>query len=239
MIGTNVQKEYLRRCGVSLVTYAHRNNELEFVTMSEVGVSTDLPGVTGPGPNLAQVDPPHPFQSIFRAVVIAAVVMIIAIGLYVYLGQRPPVASGEVLSTTVYPVHVVINGGAGDQGMAGSNESTDQVLVLTKVRVRNQTDIPLFMQDILMTIKSPDGSDQENIAANDKDIDRVFQAYPSLRYMKADSIHRDITLSPGQAIEGLEIFNFPISKEQWDTLQTAKVVVSFMHQRNLEIVAGR
>ena len=35
-----------------------------------------------------------------------------------------------------------------------------------------------------MTIKSPDGSDQENIAANDKDVDRVFQAYPSLNYLK-------------------------------------------------------
>ena len=95
--------------------------------------------------------------------------------------------------------------------------------MLTKVRVRNQTDIPLFLQDISMTIKSPDGSDQENIAANDKDVDRVFQAYPSLNYLKTDSIKRDITLNPGQAIEGLEVFNFPISKEQWDTLQTAKV----------------
>ena len=35
------------------------------------------------------------------------------------------------------------------------------------------------------------------------------------------------------------IFNFPISKEQWDSLQTAKVVVSFMHQKNLEIVLPR
>lgn len=207
--------------------------------MSEVGVSTDLPEVTGPGPNLAQVDPPHPFRSILKYIVIAAIVVTIAIGLYVYLGQKPPVASGEVLATTVYPIHTVINGGAGDQGMQGASESNDEVLVLTKIRVRNQTDIPLFLQDILMTIKSPDGTDQENIAANDTDIARVFQAYPSLRYLKTDSIHRDITLSPGQAVEGLEIFNFPISKEQWDTLQTAKVVVSFMHQKNLELVAGR
>jgi hypothetical protein len=205
--------------------------------MSEVGVSTDLPGVTGPGPNLAQVDPPHPFRSAIKAIVIAAILVVLAIGLYVYLGQKPPVASGEVLAVNVYPVHATTNGGGGE-GMPGASESNDQVIVLTKVRVRNQTNIPLFLEDISMTIKSPDGSDQENIAANDKDIDRVFEAYPSLRYLKADSIHRDITLNPGQAVEGLEIFNFPITKEQWDTLQTAKVVVSFMHQKNLEILAG-
>jgi hypothetical protein len=206
--------------------------------MSEVGVSTDLPEVTGPGPNLAQVDPPHPFRAALKAILIAATVVTIAIGLYVYLGQKPPVASGEVLSTTVYPVHAVSSGGGGE-GMPGVSESNDQVIVLTKVRVRNQTNIPLFLEDISMSIKSPDGTDQENIAANDKDIDRVFEAYPSLRYLKTDSIQRDITLTPGQSVEGLEVFNFPISKEQWDTLQTSKVVFNFMHQKNLEILAGR
>ena len=206
--------------------------------MSEVGVSTDLPEVTGPGPNLAQVDPPHPFRAALKTIVIAAIVMSVAIGLYVWLGQKPPVASGEVLTTTVFPVHATTSSGGGE-GMPGVSESNDQVIVLTKIRVRNQTDIPLFLEDILMTIKSPDGSDQENIAANDKDIDRVFEAYPSLRYLKTDSIKRDITLTPGQAVEGLEVFNFPISKEQWDTLQTVKVVINFMHQRNLELIAGR
>jgi hypothetical protein len=206
--------------------------------MSEVGVSTDLPEVTGPGPNLAQVDPPHPFRAALKTIVIAAIVMSLAIGAYVWLGQKPPVASGEVLTTTVFPVHATTSGGGGE-GMPGVSESNDQVIVLTKIRVRNQTNIPLFLEDILMTIKSPDGSDQENIAANDKDIDRVFEAYPSLRYLKTDSIKRDITLTPGESVEGLEVFNFPISKAQWDTLQTAKVVINFMHQKNLELIAGR
>jgi hypothetical protein len=77
------------------------------------------------------------------------------------------------------------------------------------------------------------------VAASDKDMDRVFQAYPSLSYLRGDPIPRDITLSPGQSAEGLAIFNYPITKEQWDTLQTAKVVVQFMHQKNLEINIGR
>jgi hypothetical protein len=202
--------------------------------MSEV--SEDLPVISGPGPNMAQVDPPHPFKSALKTLVIATIVVSIALGLYVYLGQKPPVASGEVLASTVYPVHTSINNGAGgNDGMAGSSESYDQVIVLTKIRIRNQTDIPLFVQDIGSAIKLPDGSQQTNVAASNKDADRVFQAYPSLSYLRADPIPRDITLSPGQAAEGLAIFNYPLSKEQWDTLQTAKVVVQFMHQKNLEI----
>ncbi len=208
--------------------------------MSEVRESTDLPGISGPGPNMAQVDPPHPFKSALKTLVIAAIVVSIAMGLYVYLAQKPPVASGEVLASTVYPVHASINNGTGaNDGMAGSSESIDQVIILTKIKIRNQTDIPLFVQDIGSAIKLPDGTEQTNVAASDSDVDRVFQAYPSLSYLRADPLHRDITLSPGQSAEGLAIFNYPITKEQWDTLQTAKVVVQFMHQKNLEIPITR
>lgn len=208
--------------------------------MSEVTESAETSEVLGPGPNLAQVDPPHPFRSALKTIAIAAVVVSIALGLYVWIGQKPPVASGDILTMNLYPVHTLVNnGGGGDTGMAGSAEYYDQLLILAKVKVRNQTDIPLFMQDISASIKMPDGSEQENITASDKDMDRVFQAYPSLSYLRTSSIPRDTTLTPGQSVQGLAIFNFPITKEQWDTLQSAKVVVSFMHQKNLEIVLPR
>jgi len=208
--------------------------------VSEVTESTETSEVLGPGPHLAQVDPPHPFRSALKNIAIAAVVVSIAIGLYVWIGQKPPVASGDILTMNLYPVHTLINnGGGGDNGMAGTAEYYDQLLILAKIKVRNQTDIPLFMQDISAAIKLPDGSEQVNVTASDKDMDRVFQAYPTLSYLRAASIPRDTTLSPGQSVQGLTIFNFPITKEQWDGLQTAKVEVSFMHQKNLEIVLPR
>ena len=75
--------------------------------------------------------------------------------------------------------------------MAGSSESYDQVLILTKIKIRNQTDIPLFLQDVGSAIKLPDGTEQTNVAASDNDMNRVFQAYPSLSYLRAGSLsHR-------------------------------------------------
>ena len=103
----------------------------------------------------------------------------------------------------LYPVHTLINNGGGsDRGCQGQSEYYDQLLILAKIKIRNQTDIPLFMQDISATIKLPDGSEQVNVTAGDKDMDRVFQAYPSLSYLRADPIRRDITLSPGQSVRG-------------------------------------
>jgi hypothetical protein len=208
-------------------------------TVSEVTDFAETSEVSGPGPHLAQVDPPHPFRSALKTLIIAAVVVSIAIGLYVYLGQKPPVASGSILTMNLYPVHTLVNSGGGADGMQGSGEYYDQLLILTKIKITNQTDIPLFLQDVSSTIKLPDGSEQTNTTASDKDMDRVFQAYPSLAYLRSDSIHRDITLSPGQSVQGLAVFNYPITQEQWNTLQSAKVVVSFMHQKNLEMMLPR
>ena len=208
--------------------------------MSEVSESTNVSVLPGPGPNFAQVDPPHPIRAAFKTIVIAAIVVSIALGLYVYLGQKPPVAAGEILTMKLYPVHALINnGGGGDNGMPGTGEYYDQLLILAKIKVRNQTDIPLFLQDVSSTIKLPDGSEQVNVTVGDRDMERVFQAYPSLAYLRADPVHRDVTMNPGESVQGLVIFNFPITKEQWDTLQWAKVVVSFMHQKNLEVVLPR
>jgi hypothetical protein len=207
--------------------------------VSDVTESAETSEVSGPGPHLAQVDPPHPFRSALKTIVIAAIVVSIALGLYVYLGQKPPVAAGEILTMNLYPVHALVNNGGGAEGMPGQGEYYDQLLILAKIRIRNQTDIPLFLQDISASIKLPDGSEQVNVTASDKDMDRVFQAYPSLSYLRADSIRRDMTLTPGQSVQGLTIFNFPITKEQWDTLQSAKVVVTLMHHKNLEMLLPR
>jgi hypothetical protein len=203
--------------------------------VSEVADYAETPTITGPGPNLAQVDPPHPFRSAIKTLIIATIAVSLAIGAYVYLGQKPPVASGAVLTMNLHPVHTLVNSGSGTDGMQGAGEYYDQLLILAKIKVTNQTNIPLFLQDVSSAIKMPDGTEQTNVTASDKDMDRVFQAYPSLAYLRGDTIHRDITLSPGQSVQGLVIFNYSITKEQWDQLQSAKVVVSFMHQKNLDI----
>ena len=46
---------------------------------------------------------------------------------------------------------------------------------------------------VLQLLKLPDGTEQENVAASDNDMNRVFQAYPSLSYLRSPTIGRDIT----------------------------------------------
>ncbi|HEY4047091.1 MAG TPA: hypothetical protein VGM27_09510 [Acidobacteriaceae bacterium] len=196
--------------------------------------STELPDPSEAELHLTQVDPPHPFKSAWKTFAVAAVLVTAAIAIYYYLIQKPPDAAGEILAVNYYPVNTTINGGGGgDPGMQGSKESYDQLIILAKVRVRNQTNIPLFLQDISATVTLPDGSQQVNVGAGVRDFDRVFQAFPTLAPLRAQPFDRSATLQPGQSTEGLAIFNFPLSRQQWDSRKSGDVVVSFMHQPNL------
>jgi hypothetical protein len=200
-----------------------------------VNPSTELPNPSDSGPRLAQVDPPHPFRSSLAPLGIAAVVVTLAIAIFVYIVKKPPVSAGEVLQVNYYPVHTTFSGGAGSVGMQGNNETFDQLLILAKVRVRNQTNIPLFLRDIAATVTMPDGSEQTNVAAGATDAARVFQAFPALASLQSAPFDRDVTVPPGQSTEGLAIFTFPMTKQQWDSRKGANVVVSLINQNDLVI----
>ena len=190
------------------------------------------------GPNLAQVDPPHPLRSAWKTILAAAVLVTAVIAAYWFYIQRPPLAAGQVLSLNVYPVHSSVSGTAGE-GMQGAAESHDQVLVFARIRVHNQTNIPLFLSEIAQTVTFSDGSQQSSLAAGMQDFDRVFQAYPATQSWRAEPLRRDITLTPGQTVEGLAIFNYPVGKEQWDAQRAANVSVSFIHQKDLVLSSPR
>lgn len=195
--------------------------------------STELPDSSGF--HLTQVDPPHPFKSAWKTYLAATVVLIIAIAILVYFVHRPPVSAGEIVSVDYYPVHSTVNGGSGMEGMQGDTTAFDQLILLTKVRVHNQTNIPLFLQDISATVTMPDGSTESSIGAGARDIDRMFQAFPSLAPLRSTPFDRSATIAPGQSAEGQAIFSFPFTRQQWDSRKSGDVVVSFTHQSDLKI----
>ena len=195
--------------------------------------SAELPDSSGF--HLTQVDPPHPFKSAWKTFLIAAIVISLAIAIFVYFVRRPPVAAGQILNLNYYPVHSTVNGGAGDAGMAGGNQSFDQLVILAKVQVHNQTNIPLFLEDIAANVTMPDGSTESGIAAGARDFDRVFQAFPALNSLRSAPFDRSATLQPGQSTEGLAIFSFPFTRQQWDSRKSGAIVISFAHQKDLAI----
>jgi hypothetical protein len=167
------------------------------------------------------------------AAIAATVVVSVAIALYIIAGQTPPVATGEVVSVWAHPMHTVTP--AFDAGGAPMpQDSFDQVLVFTTVRLHNQSKGPIFLHQILTNVTLGDGI-HSSYAAEASQYDRVFLAYPDLAAWHSSSLSPELTLEPGQSSEGTFVSALRLSKDQWDARKGLDYTFSFRYQPNVKL----
>ena len=165
------------------------------------------------------------------ATVIAAIVVTIAIGLYVFLSEKPPAAQGEILSVVAHPQHTV-SSGLDANGDSMAKEDFEQVMVFARIRLRNQSKMPLFVTQIAVNTTLADGIHTAYARTNGQ-YDQVFLAYPDIKVPHESALPFDATIAPGQTIEGTIVSNYGITKDQWDARTGLNFVVGFQYQPNL------
>jgi hypothetical protein len=166
--------------------------------------------------------------------VLAATIIVIAcIGGYVWYFNTGPVHAGQVVSVSAYPIHRELSTGAGLGGVKGQPDVYDEVIVIADVKIKSTTKLPLFLHDMWAEVTLPNGEIEQCLAASGEDYKKVFVAYPALAPQMKTPVPRDITMTPGQEVEGQMIFHFPISGKDWDGRKQFDVVVGFLHQKNL------
>lgn len=166
-------------------------------------------------------------------VLVATVAVLLTTAIYVWVGEKPPVAVGQIVKLDVTPIHTEMRVGAGAQGVQGGMDTYDQLLITAEVKVRNQTNIPLFLHDMWSNLSTNNGDQDRSLAANTTDFQSVFIAYPQMASLKQEPLLRDTTIQPGQTAQGLVIFHYPMTKDQWDARHGFEAVFSFTHQKNL------
>jgi hypothetical protein len=168
------------------------------------------------------------------AAIAATVVVTIAIAIYVIIGEKPPVATGEVLEIWAHPMHEVTP--AFDAaGAAVSQSAYDQVLVFTHVRLHNQSKGPLFLHQIMTNVTLNDGSVDSSFATTASQYERIFLAYPDLAQWHSTPLNTDVTLGLGQTVEGTFVSSFRMTKEQWDARKALDFTFGFRYQPNLKV----
>lgn len=158
----------------------------------------------------------------------AAVLVTIAIAAYVILGQKPPVASGEIVAVWAYPHHAE-SSGFDANGNAMPHESFDQVLLFAQIKVHNDTKEPLFLRSIMANTTLDDGA-HSSYAASHIDYDRVFLAYPGMPVPHGKAITLESTIDPGQTLQGDVVFSFTLAKQQWDARKDLNFTLAFRYQ---------
>jgi hypothetical protein len=170
------------------------------------------------------------------ASIAAAVVVTIAIAIYVIAGEKPPVATGEVLEIWAHPMHSVTQAFDAN-GSNVSQESFDQVLVFTRVRLRNQSKQPLFLHQIMTNVTMADGTVNTSFAATASQYERVFLAYPTMAQWHNTPLASELTLEPGQTAEGTFVSSFRMAKDQWDARKALDFTFGFRYQPEVKVPA--
>jgi hypothetical protein len=168
------------------------------------------------------------------ATVIATVVVSVAIGTYVLLGQKPPIAKGEIVAVWAHPQHTETSG-LDASGAPMPKQEVDQVMVFTEVKLHNQTDHPLYLANVLTNATLADGI-HSSYAANTGDYDRIFVAYPNIPVPHNTPISPlDTTINPGQTVEGTFVSAFKMTKQEWDARTKLDYTFNFRYQPALTV----
>jgi hypothetical protein len=170
-----------------------------------------------------------------RAALLAVALVVVAIVIYIYFGQRPPVASGELVKVVVHPVHTItrLKDAA---GFEGPEVEFDQQLVLGQIKVTNQSKNPVVISALEARAIFDDGPHSSE-AASRGDFDRLFVAYPSIANLKGTPLWVEQAIEPGQTAEGWVAAQFHVTQEQWAKRKDTKFVVSLRYQKSVELPA--
>lgn len=171
----------------------------------------------------------HPLLAVLIAIVIACG----AVGGYLWATWTGPVHQGQLLSMTTYPIHRELSSGDGLGGVRGAKDVYDEEIVVANVKIKSTTKLPLFLNDMSADVTLADGTVLRSFAASAEDYRKVFIVYPKLEPVKTHQVQRNITMTPGEVVEGQMIFNYPISQQQWDGRQNFQIHVHFLHQKDL------
>jgi hypothetical protein len=167
------------------------------------------------------------------AVLIAVALVGAVVGGYLWFTWTGPVHRGQVVSVTAYPIHRELSTGGALGGVDGGPNTYDEVIVLANVKIKSTTKLPLFLHDMWGDLTLHNGKTERSRAADDTDFGKVFIAYPKLVPAEKTPVARNITLQPGQEVDGQMVFYFPVTKDDWDGRQSFTVTVEFVNQKPL------
>ncbi len=167
------------------------------------------------------------------ATVIAAVVVSVAIAIYVIAGQKPPASTGEINHAVAHFMHSETPSFDAN-GAPKPKEEFDQILLFTHVKLHNQSKQPLFLRQIMANVTLPDGI-HSSYAATPTDYERLFAAYKDLAPLHGKPIAIEETIAPGDGFEGDFLSAFRMSKADWQKRTGLDYSVSFRYQPELKL----
>jgi hypothetical protein len=162
----------------------------------------------------------------------AVALLTLIIALLVAYWQKTPMVTGEIVQVWAHPRHLQTSG-VDANGEPKVQEQFDQVLVFAHVKLRNQSKVPLYLENVLANVKLADGSVLSVSAGSAGQYDEVFLVYPELAPLHASSLSPRATIAPGQSVDGNILWAFNLTKKDWDARKSLDFTCNFHFQDSL------
>jgi hypothetical protein len=150
------------------------------------------------------------------------VAVLLVIAVYVYVNRVPPTAEGELTAVSLYQPLPQSTADA----VAVPVPRGNTLLLLVPVKVRNLSEKPLSVMDLSGVVRLGD-TDYKSYAASTLDFDKVFRYYPDLDAYRRAALLPHSEIPPGGESQGLVIFNYALTEDQWNHASSFKVDVTF------------
>jgi hypothetical protein len=170
---------------------------------------------------------------ILVASIVAVALVCIAIALYALMGQKKPAAAGQVEAVWAVPHHSETSG-FDASGARVPTESFDQMIIFAQVKLQNQSTTPLYLNGVTGNVTLDDGI-HTSYAASKSGYNDVFLAYPDLNVPHGTPLPSDLTIQPGQSVEGSVVCAFRMTKQQWDARKDLNFGFGFEYQPPLKL----
>jgi len=150
---------------------------------------------------------------------IAILIVFVVIAAYVMLNRVAPTAEGDIAHLWLYqPLPA--------QMADGTTAPGNGLLMLVPVKVRNISSKPLAVMELSAVVRIGD-TDYRSDAATESDFDKLFQYYPDLDAYRRPILLRHSDIPPGGEREGLAVFNFALTEDQWSHASAFYIDVTF------------
>ena len=167
------------------------------------------------------------------ASIVAVVLVCIAVALYMFYGETPPAATGQVVAVWAVPHHTQ-TAGFDAAGARIPSEAFDQMLVFAEVKLHNQSKDPLFLDGVTGNVTLADGIHTSYVASQSGYND-VFVAYPDLKVPHGTPLHSDATIQPGQTLDASIVCSFRMTPQEWKARKNVNFGFGFQYQPPLKL----
>jgi hypothetical protein len=100
-----------------------------------------------------------------------------------------------------------------------SADQEGNTMVALQVKIDNQIDTPLWIQNITAEVETSDGKKYKDNSAPGVDAPRYMQAFPALeeaKTEKGDWLKEELKIPSKTAFTGVAIFSYPVAKTAFD-----------------------